>query len=157
MRIEDVQLTPRRLASFWEKVCRGEDCWGWLGALNHGGYGVFGGGNKPSGMPQIRAHRLMYMLKVGPIPAQHVVMHSCDNPNCVNPDHLSVGTQADNMRDMSSKRRRSGELNPRAKLTLDDVAAIRLARGKRTQRALAKEYGVCSATICNIQTRQTWN
>lgn len=81
---------------------RSGDCWEWRGVRNRDGYGVIsrGRGNK-----KVLAHRAAYAEWVDPIPEGMVVMHSCDNPPCVNPEHLTVGTQRDNIRDMAAKRR----------------------------------------------------
>lgn len=76
------------------------DCWEWYGAKNSSGYGEIGSKGK-----HIKAHRLSYQLHRGDIPSEMVVMHICDNPSCVNPYHLSVGTQADNIQDMIRKGR----------------------------------------------------
>ena len=80
---------------FWSKVDRSADgCWPWRGCRGRDGYGaVTIGGRK------LRAHRYSYSICVGPIPSGLLVLHSCDNRVCVNPAHLSVGTQKDNMRD----------------------------------------------------------
>ena len=85
-----------RLAS---RVIKTTGCWQWLGAT-HAGYGVFGFNRQ-----MMRAHRVSYELYVGPIPPGLSVLHRCDNPPCTNPDHLFVGTQLDNMRDMCAKGR----------------------------------------------------
>lgn len=95
---------------FEEKYTRGEDwkCWPWTAAKDYDGRGVFkvntslssraSGGTQP-------APRVAYELYVGPVPYGLVVMHTCDNPNCVNPAHLRIGTQTENMRDMINKGR----------------------------------------------------
>lgn len=77
------------------------DCWEWTAAINNIGYGMFRFNN--NGMRT--AHRVSYELHKGPIPEGQVVCHTCDNPKCVNPDHLWTGTMKDNMRDMASKGR----------------------------------------------------
>jgi hypothetical protein len=89
---------------FWKKVNKTEDCWLWLGHLQR--YGRF----KPQGIrnsPQVLAHRYSYELHFGPIPIGMNVLHKCDNPACVNPDHLFLGTQKDNVIDMMNKGRGS--------------------------------------------------
>lgn len=87
---------------FWEKVARRaeDECWQWTGARNRDGYGyLWNDGQMP------RANRLVWELTNGPIPAGMEVCHSCDNPPCVNPAHLWLGTTGDNARDRETKRR----------------------------------------------------
>ena len=151
-----MDITFGQRKAFWAKVSKSDGCWIWTGALNHAGYGVFGTKRSPVLGMQWRAHRMAYVLEVGPIPAGMMVLHSCDRPRCVRPDHLRIGTHADNMRDMSRKQRRSGVRNPRAKLSDDDVRAIRNARGKMTAIELAHKHGVSPGTITNIWVRRTW-
>lgn len=94
---------------FWEKVKKTDYCWEWTAALSpprpgHIGYGVIGRGGRGSG--NIRAHVLSYELHSGqPIPDGQVVRHTCDNPPCVNPDHLVLGSFSDNMRDAAKRKR----------------------------------------------------
>lgn len=102
-------------------------CWTWTGCISPGGYGKFRGGEV--------AHRFSYRSHFGDIPAGLLVMHKCDNPSCVNPDHLFVGTPDDNMQDKVAKNRQShvgssknppkGTRNTKAKLTDDQVRGIR--------------------------------
>lgn len=93
---------PRR-KTFWERVDKTSGCWLWTGAKStNGGYGYFIYGR---GGQKLRAHRVAWEMTHGPIPEGWVVMHLCDNPLCVNPDHLEVGTQADNVLDMRIKDR----------------------------------------------------
>lgn len=141
---------PTLAERFWEKVdVRGPDeCWNWIRCKMPYGYGKFGINNKTQ-----MAHRVSYELANGPIPKGLFVCHTCDNPRCVNPAHLFVGTHADNMRDMTGKRRQTiGERNAMAKLTSAEVAEIRSRcvghRGEQVR--IAREFGVSNSTICNI-------
>ena len=99
---------PKILIRFnekWEPVTE-SGCWIWTGARNPRGYGKMCIGPRAS-VKYIDAHRLSYMLHIGEIPDGHVVMHTCDNPSCVNPAHLKLGTQKDNLADRDAKGRRS--------------------------------------------------
>lgn len=108
-----VSPTPSDIARFNRKVERSEQgCWMWVGAMRPNGYGNFNLGNKTTG-----AHRAAWILANGPIPDGLQVLHRCDVPSCVNPSHLFLGTQEDNMQDMIAKGRqgsyaRIGEANP---------------------------------------------
>jgi hypothetical protein len=106
---------------FWRKVRksrRPDACWEWRGAHSDNGYGALR--TEPRG-PVIKAHRVAYLLEVGPIPDGLYVCHRCDNPRCVRPDHLFIGTQAENRRDAARKGRAA------RKLTWPDVRAMRAA------------------------------
>lgn len=92
---------------FWAKVDRTDDCWTWTAATTGSGYGRFGHQNARGGW--VAAHRFAYELANGPIPDGMFVCHKCDNPPCVNPSHLFLGTHQDNMRDMDAKGRRRGK------------------------------------------------
>lgn len=85
---------------FWDKVKKTENCWLWKGAVNNKGYGKIGLGHG-----WVLAHRVSWILHNGDIPNKLFVLHSCDTPGCVNPDHMSLGTQAENLADMWSKGR----------------------------------------------------
>ena len=148
-------------ARFWAKVdVRGAgDCWEWTGSrtsFGHGRLSIRAG--KLDG-----AHRIAWTIHHGPIPAGHVVRHDCDNPPCVNPAHLRLGTAADNRADMYRRGRarggsvsRPGELNPVAKLTTDQVAEIRAMAGSCTQRALAARFDISPAQVSRILNGKRW-
>lgn len=128
-------------------------CWEWTGARCSFGYGSFRVGDKIDG-----AHRVAYELDVGPIPKGLWVCHTCDNPPCVNPKHLFLGTRADNHGDMCAKNRQTkpkGETNAAHKLTDDEVRFIRKTALGPT--ALAEMFGVHRSTIHNVRSRQTWS
>jgi hypothetical protein len=100
-------------------------------------------------------HRKAYEEEIGEIPEGLIILHSCDNPLCFNPSHLSVGTRADNMKDRDAKNRQSkGETHGTAKLTEDEVREI--LKDSRSQKEIAEEYGVSQPTICNIKARRRW-
>ncbi len=104
-----------------------------------------------------RTHRLAWMLQNGPIPSNMRVCHHCDNPPCINVNHLFLGTHADNMHDMYDKGRRRtliGEDVPSAKLTTSLVKAIRADR--RDYTGIAEAYGISRSTVRSIRRRLTW-
>jgi len=149
---------------FWSKVDKSGDCWIWTASYGSVGYGQFGIAGKLHG-----AHRVAYELVHGPIPEGLRVLHRCDNRACVRPDHLFLGTQADNMADMHSKGRGysyfrqypervlRGEQQHAAKLTDDVVRKIRrLHADGLNYPELAARFGVCKQSICNIVRRHTW-
>ncbi len=140
---------------FWTRVHTSGECWEWTGGRNADGYGKCQINGKT-----LLAHRVAWSLAHGQDPGHNVVLHLCDNPACVRPDHLRLGTQADNVRDMFSKRRNvnvSGDEHPAAKLTRSQVAQIRTryANGEG-QRALAREYGVSHTNIQHIVNGRSW-
>lgn len=143
----------------WSRVAKAgpDDCWPFTGPLSRKGYGKISlGGAKGS---IVGAHRVAYMLAVGPIPEGLDVLHTCDNPPCCNPRHLFVGTQADNIRDMIAKGRRGytglpGGRNHRALLTPFQVRIIRAS--PRTAYELADRYGVSHSHIRRIRRNASW-
>lgn len=144
-------------ASFWSKVERSQsdDCWEWQGGSITSGYGVhYANGER------FYAHRLAWQLAYNSEPDE-VVMHLCDNPSCVNPEHLASATQSDNIQDCAQKGRDNsvhGEAHNRSKLTRKDVAEIRRRYENHdpTMRLLAKQYGVTASNIADIVNYNTW-
>lgn len=144
---------------FWTKVGKTGWCWLWRGATRNG-YGVLHG--PLSRHHVIYAHRLSWELANGPIADGLFVLHRCDIRPCVNPAHLFLGTQADNLRDAGHKgripgSRLKGATNPNAKLTDDDVRAIRAGREQgATLLTLAHQFHVSRSAICDITRRNVW-
>lgn len=149
-----------------EKTAQGPDCWRWIGYIAKTGYGMIGVNGRA-----VYAHRVAYELEFGPIPIGMDLHHVCRNRWCVNPAHLVPVTRlAHRRRHMSPeppgprprryplRGRAVGERHHRAKLTADDVRAIRAryAAGERTQVQLAAEYGVRQTTISMIILRRVW-
>lgn len=137
-------------------------CWAWRASVNRKGYGEFSRGARIA-----KAHRVSWELAHGPIPEGMFVCHHCDNPSCVNPAHLFLGTNRDNAIDMTAKGRNGahtrpecrprGERHGRRKVTTPDVIAIRAARlAGEPLKSLADRYGLHLGTISAIATRVTW-
>lgn len=149
---------------FKEKVEINPDtgCWEWIGYTDKGGYGRFRIGSSRNGDRNMAtASRLSYEHHIGPIPDGMCVCHSCDNPACVNPDHLWLGTYQDNMDDMVAKGRWKshgfkGEQCPRAKLTEKDVLKIRKLVKSMSNKQVAKMFGVHHSTISLIKLGKNW-
>lgn len=151
------QRLKTRIQRFEEKIDKSGDCWNWQSAIGSRGYGVFWHGSERR---SVFAHRFSYELATGEIPEPGlVVMHSCDNPRCVNPAHLSVGTILDNALDASQKNRIAhGERNGGGrKLTESQVAEIKATAGTIGCTLAAKRYGVSSQTIKAIRRGKIWN
>jgi len=159
---------------FWSKVKKTKSCWNWTGFIDRGGYGRF---CMYVGRREFVASRISWALHKGPITDGSCVLHKCDNRRCVNPEHLYLGTYADNAHDRKVRKRHwkdrdpegfkrhikkhryvdgtPGEKNSQAKLTWELVAEIR-ARHTEVRRKLASEYGVCAQTICDILNNKKW-
>ena len=157
------------MEAFWSKVDRSGTCWIWTACQQHGyGYMRFRGRNW-------RAHRVSYTLHYGEIPPGALVLHSCDNRACVNPQHLRVGTHQENMADVHARKRWNpacgehngsrtcpqsrarGARNGHARLTDADVRAIREAHTSGApQREIARRFGVSPGAICMIISRRRW-
>ena len=120
----------------------------WSGYRNDGGYGVWNGD---------LVHRLAYEMFIGSLPDDANVCHTCDNPPCVNPAHLWIGTHADNQADKAAKGRAApnlGATNPMAKLSDDDVRVIKY--GGMTGVEAARTYNVSAQTVCDIRKGRRW-
>src|SRR5689334_20332193 len=141
---------------FWSKVDkRGPDeCWLWKASCQPSGYGQINVAHNIQ-----TAHRLSWEIANGPIPNGMCVLHRCDVRSCVNPQHLFLGTHADNVVDKVSKdRHQYGERSPLAKLTEADVIAIRNApRYPGFGIDLARRYGISPQNVCNIRHQRGWN
>lgn len=141
--------------TFWAKVNKTSNCWLWTGGKAKFGHGLFTMGARGR---TIGAHRFSYEQAYGPIPDGMIVCHHCDTPACVRPDHLFLGTYADNMHDRNVKSRQAkGQIIWQAKLTEDDVRAIQSATGPRGFiKELAEHYGVNPRTISSIRHGKLW-
>lgn len=153
---------------FWDKVDKNgpkilkTKCWVWTAFKNKLGYGHF----KAKGFSPY-AHRASWEINIGPIPVGMLVCHKCDNPSCIRPDHLFIGTNADNKRDCVSKDRHYkggnpphffGEEHPNHVLTEKEVLEIKSKYIKKygSCTALAREYGVDRSCIYLIVTGKNW-
>ena len=143
-----LKLPPR----FWKKVSvEPSGCWLWTRGKYKDGYGGF----KLDGK-MVKVHRLSYQHFKGDIPEGLCVCHSCDNPVCVNPAHLWVGTNDDNITDKVGKWRHAhGERHGRAKLIEADVLAIR--SDHRSLRKIAADYGIDNTQVSKIKRRIRWS
>lgn len=139
-------------------------CWVWTGEKTAHGYGSL----RLGGSKRVSAHRTSYKYFYGEIPTGLYVCHSCDNPACVNPAHLWLGTPKENAMDMSRKGRQAFQINPKraargeraskAKLTEPDVIAIKslLGSGAFTLKAIGNLYGVSATAIRYIKSGKNW-
>ena len=146
---------------FWSKVDKNGEvmpgmksrCWVWTHYTNPKGYGTC-----YMGAGAMKAHRVAYSLHYKVPVDGLIVRHRCDNPSCVRPSHLSVGSHQDNVDDRTRRGRQRcahGETHPLSKLTAADVRRIRASTGGC--REVAKQYGVAFSLIHRIRTRQSWN
>lgn len=162
---------PRPMAErFWARVTRGagNSCWEWTGPTLPKGYGTITSGRASGHPPRQLVHRVSWEMHNGPIPDGLWVLHHCDNPPCIRPDHLFLGTAADNNADMRQKGRwrggfqkgragRKGEDNSGTKLTNADIHEIRSLRATGvTLLALGNRFGVSPSVIWKIAQGKTW-
>ena len=155
---------------FWERVNKAGPvirpelgpCWQWTGGRTASA--PFGYGITEINGRRTKTHRVSWELTHGALPPRDghhgtCVLHRCDNRLCVNPDHLFLGTNLDNIRDRDAKGRHAdfrGEKHPIARLTEDDVRAIRVTGNLQTRASLARQYGVTQTHIRHILLRKTW-
>lgn len=128
-------------------------CWNWTRGKSRAGYGQIGDRGRV-----LYAHRYSYELHKEPIPTGYEVCHRCDNPGCVNPEHLFLGTHGENLADAAAKNRMcapKGEASPVAKLTVDQILAIRA--DQRSTRAIGADYGVSNRHVSAIKRREVWS
>jgi hypothetical protein len=152
---------------FWDKVVVTDTCWLWVGAKTRRKFGY--GAIRGCGDVKLLAHRLSFEKYKGQIPNGMLVLHTCDNPLCVNPEHLFIGTQKDNMRDMRDKKRGPsiwyeekpdppgkafGECGGTAKLKERDV--INIFYDTRLQQEIADSYGISNQQVSNIKNGISW-
>jgi len=133
---------------FWSKVDTSGECWNWTASTDHDGYGYFAIGLKTA-----KSHRVSWEISNGPIPAGMHVLHKCDNPRCVRPSHLFLGTNSDNMSDKVTKRRQArGVRHGHAALNVIDVWLMRKACELLpvSQRQVARTWGVDQKTVNNL-------
>lgn len=153
---ENYRGTPlERFLRFVEKT---DTCWIWKGSKNEKGYGWIRFNNGG-----FRAHRLSYILFNGEIPKDNTyhgvcVLHKCDNPSCVNPEHLFLGSNDDNVKDMVIKLRNTiGERNGCAKLESKDVIKIReMSKGGVSGRKIAELFNISESTVSQIINKRRW-
>lgn len=130
-------------------------CWEWAGPINDGGYGVI---NLERGKTVLRAHRAMYEAVHGKLESRAIkVLHTCDNPPCINPDHLVSGSQADNVRDMIEKGRKAVGEKANSRLTEESVRNIRSLYACGLSRAeIARRVSTAPTNVFAIVNRRTW-
>lgn len=153
-----MEVSAKAEARFWARVDKsGGDsaCWLWRGYCHRNGHGQL----KITALSKtpLFAHRVAYQFTYRVDVAKFVVRHTCDNPPCVNPKHLELGTQRENMLDMKLRKRAAfGERNGRAIVTELDVKRIREMPRDATNKAIGKQFGLSGAAVRSIRKRITW-
>ncbi len=149
------------LQRFWDKVSltSKESCWIWTGAKTRQGYGSFVVRSRP--FETMLAHRVSWELHNGPIPGGMQVLHTCDNPPCINPAHLYLGNNDDNVADRMEKGRHVsvgvlGERNPQAKINRFDVLTIREEYTPERRKSLALRFGISEGHVVRIARGKSW-
>jgi DNA-binding transcriptional regulator YiaG len=138
---------------YFAQVIKADGCWVWRSSKDKDGYGIFNGAVQ--GVVYKRAHRFSWAFhNQMPIPDGMLVCHSCDNPECSNPEHLTLGTQQDNQREKWRKGRANHQ-SPAAKLTEDQVRQIRQATGRQAD--IAAAFGITQTTVSDIKRRRSWS
>lgn len=153
----DKRQAKRRSESFWSKVDKTTDCWNWTASVNRKGYGRFGNPTMRQGY--MGAHRFSWVLTYGEIPDGKWVLHKCDNPRCVRPDHLFLGDAAANVSDQIAKDRwLHGSRNPMAKLTEASALEIReiYSSGNVTYREIGSRFGISPSLVGMIVRGKSW-
>lgn len=140
---------------FWMKVNKTDGCWLWMGGKDGDGYGGFWLEGKP-----ISAHRYSYQLNIGPIPEGLLVLHTCDQPACVNPAHFFLGTKKDNAIDREQKGRSRdsrGEKQGAAKLTEVKVRQIfQDSKNGMSQKKIADKHAIHPSSVSKVLLKQVW-
>lgn len=147
------ELTYQQKNKIYGMILQGSDCWPWIGRTTHDGYGQI-----QIGKSTYLVHRLQYYIYTEIDPGELLVCHTCDNPRCCNPNHLFLGTDADNNRDCLNKGRHKclrGEIHLDAKLSDLEIQEIR--NSMLTQKELAEKYGVTQPHISRIKRRLVRN
>ena len=143
---------------FAQRVTKGVGCWSFSVAGDKDGYPQVTGSKHCRLAHITRANQLSYVIYKGAIPKGSLVCHTCDNPSCVNPEHLFLGTHQDNMDDKIKKGRMRGHWGPGeaygTKLTSEDVKSIRESSG--TQQSIADKYGISRPMVSLIKRHKTW-
>ena len=161
--LEGVKPMQNNLERFEAKFQKSDGCWLWRAGVDKSGYGRF-----RIGQNKVRAHRASYEFYKSSIPADMVVRHACDNPRCVNPEHLLIGTHKDNTQDaidrgrfakgkavLGNRRSYAGSAHPGAKLT--EEMARKAFDDSRTHALIASELGVTRAAISHLKRGVTWS
>ena len=145
------------LDRFFNKVLKTNTCWEWTGCRQKNGYGKIGAGGDRG--KTLLAHRVSWILHCGKINEGLECCHKCDNPSCVNPNHLFLGTRIDNEEDKKNKKRHLyGEKHSMSKINTRDVVSIKTKYkiNNTTQYQLAKEYGITQSQVSRIINGKRW-